>query len=143
MALMIDRADHGVGASRQGCHDDEHKREFTHIASIAARDRAGHHTRARSRWSRWGPNRLVEAVSARHADGEPQIDRADAISIIDRNFHLSGGIQDARCDVCSDRRLPRVSTHYHLMNLSELSPSSKLIATARVVQIAEHAAHPS
>ena len=34
MALMIDRADDGIGASRQGCHGDEHQREFTHVATV-------------------------------------------------------------------------------------------------------------
>jgi hypothetical protein len=56
VALMIDRADDGVGASRQGRHDDEHQREFTHLGTITTRDRAGHHTRARLRRPRRCPN---------------------------------------------------------------------------------------
>jgi hypothetical protein len=34
VALMIDRADDGVGASRQGCHGNEHQRELAHVATV-------------------------------------------------------------------------------------------------------------
>jgi hypothetical protein len=34
---MIDRADDGVGASRQGYHGDEHQSEFTHAGTVPLR----------------------------------------------------------------------------------------------------------
>ena len=34
VALMIDRANDGVAATRQGCDGDEHQREFTHAAGV-------------------------------------------------------------------------------------------------------------
>jgi hypothetical protein len=40
---MIDRADDGVGATRQGCYGNEHQREFTHLTNIAARTGASPH----------------------------------------------------------------------------------------------------
>jgi hypothetical protein len=36
---VIDRADGGVGASRQNCRDDEHQGEMAHSGNLAARAR--------------------------------------------------------------------------------------------------------
>lgn len=44
---MIDGADDGVGASRQGCCDDEHQGEATHVTLSSRAGSASHHTMAR------------------------------------------------------------------------------------------------
>ena len=62
MAGMVDRLDDGVGASRQGRHDGEHQGEAAHVVTIDSRDRAGHHTRARSRPPR-GARRPARSIS--------------------------------------------------------------------------------